>query len=139
MGIRTDTGNRPQGAQRCLKIAANRVGSVYRGAADYPTCTELNKTSSILFNQVYTYFLSRQLPLGIVSAFFGAVKVIKSSTTCFHYTFFLYSYIAVKSKGRRKPSFALAHFFFRGFGSGVAASASCSTCSVSSRFSTSSM
>lgn len=100
--------------------------------------TRLNKIF-ILFNRVYTYVLSRQLPLGIVSAFSGAVKVIKSSTTCFHYTFFLYSYIAVKSKGRRKPSFALAHFFFRGFGSGVAASASCSTCSVSSRFSTSSM
>ena len=52
MGIRKDTGNRPQGAQRCLKMAANRVGSVYRSAADYPTCTELNKTSSILFNLV---------------------------------------------------------------------------------------
>lgn len=52
MGIRKDTGNRPQGAQRRLKIAANRVGSVYRSAADYPTCTELNKTSSILFNLV---------------------------------------------------------------------------------------
>ena len=100
--------------------------------------TRLNKIF-ILFNLVYTYVLSRQLPLGIVSAFSGAVKVIKSSTTCFHYTFFLYSYIAVKSKGRLTPSFALAHFFFRGFGSGVAASASCSTCSDSSRFSTSSM
>lgn len=43
MGIRKDTGNRPQGAQRCLKIAANRVGSVYRGAADYPTCTEIEQ------------------------------------------------------------------------------------------------
>lgn len=139
MGIRKDTRNRPQGAQRCLKMAANRVGSVYRSAADYPTCTELNKTSSILFNLMYPHVSGRRFPLGIVSAFSGAVKVIKSSTTCFHYTFFLYSYIAVKSKGRLTPSFALAHFFFRGFGSGVAASASCSTCSVSSRFSTFSM
>lgn len=63
MGIRKDTGNRPQGAQRCLKIAANRVGSVYRGAVDYPTCTELNKTSSILFNLAYC--LKALLPAGI--------------------------------------------------------------------------
>lgn len=53
MGMRKDTGNRPQGAQRCLKMPANRESSVYRGAADYPTCTELNKTSSILFNLAY--------------------------------------------------------------------------------------
>ena len=53
MGMRKDTGNRPQGAQRCLKMAANRESGIYRGAADYPTCTELNKTSSILFNLTY--------------------------------------------------------------------------------------
>ena len=44
-------------------MTANRVGSVYRGAADYPTCTELNKTSSILFN--LTYRLKALLPAGI--------------------------------------------------------------------------
>lgn len=58
MGKEKDTGNRPQEAQRCLKMAANRVGSVYRGAADYPTCTELNKTSSILFNLAYLFKVS---------------------------------------------------------------------------------
>ena len=44
-------------------MAANRVGSVYRGAADYPTCTELNKTSSILFNLAYR--IKALLPAGI--------------------------------------------------------------------------
>ena len=84
MGIRKDTGNRPQGAQRCLKIAANRVGSVYRGAADYPTCTELNKTSSILFN--LTYLFKALLPAGIggtmVADWREQVKIEQNNCYC---------------------------------------------------------
>lgn len=77
MGKEKDTGNRPQEAQRCLKMAANRVGSVYRGAADYPTCTELNKTSSILFNRLCIKYSA---PLrGAVS---GAVRYEQNSRCC---------------------------------------------------------
>lgn len=65
-------------------MAANRVGSVYRGAADYPTCTELNKTSSILFNLAYRP--KALLPAGIggtmVADWREQVKIEQNNCSC---------------------------------------------------------
>ena len=65
-------------------MPANRESSVYRGAADYPTCTELNKTSSILFN--LTYLLKALLPAGIggniVADWREQVKIEQNNCYC---------------------------------------------------------
>ena len=130
--------------------------------------TRLNKIF-ILFNLVYPRIFGRRFPPSIVSAFYGAVKIEQNNCSCsvraaavVYRTCSkrLFSALprtsslanvsgidertgqtvgATAKDGASRPLLLLIHFFFLGFGSGVAPSASRSTCAVSSRSSTSSM